>query len=231
LTCFFLEVTVRKICDAVLIAMLGILLFESPVLASPPGTPSAPLGIVLAAENAHAGVDATYSGATIYDGDRLLTQDDGTMRVRFGTEQIFLHQNTSTLVHAMAHGFSADLDAGSISVSSSEGQTFQLLADGATIRPAGTDPTVAQISKISPTELILTSTHGALLVTMGDEVKTVESGATYKMEVETEDPAQNRQVPVPTARNHFILIAIAAVGVATGIVIWRSLVSPTSPSH
>jgi len=220
---------VHKIWGAFLIAILGVTMLESPVMAAPPGTPSAPLGTVLAADNVHAGVDAIYSGATIYDGDRLVTQDIGTMRVRLGTGQMFLHQNTSALVHAIPNGFSADLDAGIVSISSAEGQTFQLLADGATISPASTHPTSAQIAKISPTEVILTPTRGALQITMGDEVKTVEAGGSYKMEVETEDPGQKRQVPVAAARNHFIIIAIAALGVATGLIIWRALVSPSSP--
>ena len=220
----------RKICGAFLVAILGVMLLEAPVMAAPPGTPSAPLGTVLAADNVHAGVDAIYSGATIYDGDRLVTQDIGTMRVRLGTGQMFLHQNTSALVHAIPNGFSADLDAGIVSISSAEGQTFQLLADGATIRPASTHPTSAQIAKISPTEVILTPTRGALQITMGDEVKTVEAGGSYKMEVESEDADPQRGPrPVAAARNHFIIIAIAALGVATGLIIWRALVSPSSP--
>jgi len=220
---------VHKIWGAFLIAILGVTMLESPVMAAPPGTPSAPLGTVLAADNVHAGVDAIYSGATIYDGDRLVTQDIGTMRVRLGTGQMFLHQNTSALVHAIPNGFSADLDAGIVSISSAEGQTFQLLADGATIRPASTHPTSAQIAKISPTEVILTPTRGALQITMGDEVKTVEAGGSYKMEVETEAADPQGRPPVAAARNHFIIIAIAALGIATGLIIWRALVSPSSP--
>ena len=219
----------HKICGAFLVAILGAMLLEAPVMAAPPGTPSAPLGTVLAADNVHAGVDSTYSGATIYDGDHLVTQDIGTMRVRLGTGQMFLHQNTSTQVHAIPNGFSADLDAGTVSVSSLEGQTFQLLADGATIRPASTHPTSAQIAKISPTEVILTPTRGALQITMGDEVKTVEAGGSYKMEVETEAADPQGRPPVAAARNHFIIIAIAALGIATGLIIWRALVSPSSP--
>jgi hypothetical protein len=220
---------VHKICGAFLIAILGVMMLESPVMAAPPGTPSAPLGTVLAADNVHAGVDAIYSGATIYDGDRLVTQDIGTMRVRLGTGQMFLHQNTSTQVHAIPNGFSADLDVGTVSISSAEGQTFQLLADGATIRPATSNPTSAQIAKISPTELILTTTRGALQITMGDEVKTVEAGGSYKMEVESEASVPQGRPPVAAARNHFIIIAIAALGIATGLIIWRALVSPSAP--
>jgi hypothetical protein len=220
---------VHKICDAFLIALLGVMLLEAPVMAAPPGSPSAPLGTVLAADNAHAGVDATYSGATIYDGDRLVTQDIGTMRVRLGTGQMFLHQNTSTQVHAIPNGFSADLDAGTVSVSSAEGQTFQLLADGATIRPASAHATSAQVAKISPTELILTATRGALQITMGDEVKTLEAGSSYKMEVESEASDPQGRPPVAAARNHFIIIVIVALGIATALVTWRALVSPSSP--
>ena len=222
----------RKISGALWIAVLGVLPFEASMFAAPPGAPPAPLGIVMAAENAHEGVDATFSGATIYDGDRLVTRDDGTMRIRLGAGQIFLHQSTSTQVHAIANGFSADLDAGTVSISSPEGQTFQLFADGATIRPASSQPTLAKITKISPTELVLTSTRGPLEITMGDEVKTVEAGSSYKMEVESEEAAsdpQQRQAPHPTARNRFYLVAITAVAVVTGIVIWRALVSPTTP--
>ena len=63
---------------------------------------------------------------------------------------------------------------------------------------------------ISPTELMLTGTRGTLLVTMGDEVKTLEAGSSYRLEVESEDPgpAPNPQTPHPTARNHFLWIAI-----------------------
>jgi len=113
------------------------------------------------------------------------------------------------------------------------GQTFQLIADGVTIRPLNTEATSGQISLISPTELVLTGTRGTLEVSMGDEVKTVEAGNSYRLEVETEDagpgPAGAGQSPHPTARRRFLWFLIPAMGVVTGIIIWRALVSPTAP--
>jgi hypothetical protein len=85
---------------------------------------------------------------------------------------------------------------------------------------------------ISPTELVLTGTRGTMQVTMGDEVKTVEAGSSYRLEVETEDPGPSpnpQGAPHPTARNRFLWIAIPAIAAVTGIVIWRALVSPTAP--
>jgi hypothetical protein len=224
---------VRTLFTAVLIAALSILLIEIPVMATPASSPSVPLGVVVAAENSNVGAGVTTSGATIYDGDRLQTQANSSLRVRLGSGQMVLRQNTIADVHAFPNGFSANLGVGTVVVSSPEGQTFQLMADGATIRPANAQATSGVISLISPTQLILTSTRGALEVSMGDEVKTVEAGSSYRMEVETEDsgpgPQGQGQPPHPTARNRFIFFLIPTVAAVTGIIIWRALVSPTAP--
>jgi len=223
---------VRKVFSAVLIAILSLVLVEAPAMGAPASSPSAPLGVVLAAENANVGAGVTTSGATIYDGDRLETPSNGTLRVRLGAEQIYLRQNTIADVHAMANGFSASLNSGSVVVSSAEGQTFELLADGAAIRPASAQPASGQITVITPKELILTGTRGMLTVSMGDEVRTVEAGNSYRLEVESEsaDPgAYPQQSPHPTARNRFLFFLIPTVAVVTGIVIWRALLSPKDP--
>lgn len=220
----------RKLFTAVLIATLSVVLIYAPVMAAPASSPSAPLGVVLASENAHVGAGVTTSGATIYDGDHLQTPENSTLRVKLGSGQIVLRQNTIADVHSFPNGFSANLNAGSVIVSSAEGQTFQLIADGATIRPANAQATTGQISMINSNEMILTATRGTLEVTMGDEVKTLEAGNSYRMEVESEDPpAMPPQSTKPTARNHFLWIAIPAVAAVTGVVIWRALVSPTTP--
>ena len=223
----------RKLLTAVLIIALSLFTVGSPAFAAPASSPSAPLGVVLASENAHVGAGVTTSGETVYDGDRLTTPANSTLRVRLGSGQIALHQNSTADVHSFPNGFSANLDYGTVVVSSAEGQTFQVIADGATIRPLNAEPTSGQISMISPTELVLTGTRGTLKVTMGDEVKTLEAGSSYRLEVEPEpaDPGAQPQIAQPTARNHFLWIAIPVVAAVTGIVIWRALVSPSSPGN
>jgi hypothetical protein len=215
-----------------LVLFLGVAMVGAPVMAAPANPASAPLGVVLQADRAQVGADLTSGGATIYDGDRLQTDVVGTLRATLGGSQLYLRNNTSAQVHVLPNGFSADLTAGTIVVSSTEGQTFQLLADGAIIRPVGTQPVVAQVTRISATELRLSSNRGVLQVTMGDEVKTVEAGASYRMEVEPDasDPGpQGNNGPYHTARNRFIWIAIAGVSAAAAIGVWRALVSPDAP--
>ncbi len=226
----------HKFFTALLIATLTVTLVEGPALAAPASGPSAPLGVVVSAENAVVGAGVITGGATVYDGDRLLTPERGTLRVRLGAEQLILRSDTDTEVHAIPNGFSAKLYHGSVLVSSAEGQTFELEADGATIRPANGQPASAQITMITPKELVLTSTRGALLVAMDEEVKTVEEGQSYRMEVEeSDDPGSatgNQNPPSPTARRRkrFLFILIPAVGIPLGIAIWRSVVSPDAPT-
>lgn len=220
----------RTVLTAVLIAIASITLTALPLMAAPPGAPSAPLGVVVLADNAHVGMDATYSGATIYDGDRLGTPDGGNLQVRFGASQMYLRQNSSAAVHSFTNGFSADLGYGTVVVTSAEGQTFQVFADGATIHPANAQPTSVQITRISATELVLTGNRGTALVSMGDEVKTLDAGSSYRLEVQPEDsgPGPQPQFPSPTARNRFLWVLIPAVAIATGVIVWRALVSPSS---
>lgn len=227
-----LEARVHRLASVVLTGILSLALIEIPAMAAPAANPpAAPLGVVVAAENANVGASATMSGSTIYDGDRLQTQPGSTLRVRLGLGQMALKENTITDVHAFPKGFAANLNAGTVTVSSPAGQTFQIVADGATIRPANDQPTSGQISMISPTELVLTGTRGTMLVSMGDEVQTLEAGSSYRLDVEADEaaPSSDPQAPHPTARSRFLWVLIPAIAVVTGIVIWRAVESPSAP--
>ena len=94
----------RTLFTAVLIATLSLVMIEAPVMAAPASSPSAPLGVVVAAENANVGAGITTSGATIYDGDKLQTPAGSTLRVRFRAGQLVLRQNTIADVHAFQMG-------------------------------------------------------------------------------------------------------------------------------
>lgn len=211
-----------------LLALLSSALVGMPALASPSNPASAPLGVVLQADNAQVGADITAGGATIYDGDRLQT-GDGTLRARLGGPQMYLRANTLAQVHGLPNGFSADLGTGTVVVSSTQGQTFQLLADGVTIRPVGAQGAIAQITRVNANELLLTSTRGALEVSMGDEVETIEAGSSYRMEVQPEDSGPGSQnAPAHTGHRHRFLfyVVLSSIPIVTGILVWRALLSP-----
>jgi hypothetical protein len=217
---------VRTLLKFGLVTILGVTMIGVSGVAATPA--SAPLGVIVQATRPSTGVDIANNGATVYDGDMLQTNAQDTLRARLGGPELFLRPSTTATVHRLMNGYSAELTRGTVVASSHEGQTFQVLANGATIRPANSQPTVGQVTWVSPKELLLTSSRGALMVSMGDEVRTVQAGRSYRMQVE-EDPGPQGAGggPYHTGRNRFLLILIVGVGVGTGIGVWRALISPS----
>jgi hypothetical protein len=213
---------------SVLLAVLSFTILEIPATGVPANPASIPLGSVLDAERAQLGADITFGGATIYDGDRLETQEDGILRVRLGKSQMYLQPSTAAEVHRAPNGYVASLFRGTVAVSSPEGQTFELLANGARIRPVGTQATAARVTLVSSDELVLTSSLGAIQVLYDGDVKTIDAGSSVRMEIQTE--ASDPPGPTPQ-RSHkgvkYFLMVAAPIGTAIGI--WRALESPSCP--
>lgn len=209
--------------------VLSIVLLGIPKTAMPANPPSAPLGSVMQADRARQGIDLAADGSTIYDGDRLETQYDGTLRARLGKSQLFMHQSTIAEVHSLSNGYSANLLRGTVIASSPEGQTFQLLANGATVRPASAHATVARVTWVNSHELLVTSNLGGIQVTYEGEVKTIEPGNSVRMDIATDEAAgpEPQRGPTHGGRSHAIYFVVAAAAVATGIGIWRVMVSPS----
>lgn len=227
----FPEGFVRTLAKTSLLLILSATLAWTPAMAFPASPASAPLGMILQAENATVGADITTGGATVYDGDRLQTENGGALRAQLGGPQMYLRASTVAMVHRLPNGFSAELGTGSVVVSSAQGQTFELLADGATIRPAGAEATVAQITKVNGNEVLLSSSRGALQITMEDEVRTIEAGSSYRMVIEPEEsgPGPQPQGPLHTGRRHHLVLILIVGGVAaaTAVLIWRATMSPS----
>ena len=218
----------RTLVRSCLVVVLSVALIGIPAMSTPANPASAPLGSVLQAERASLGADVTSGGATIYDGDRLATQEDGTLRARLGGSQMYLRPSTIAEVHGLSNGYSASLLQGTVIASSPEGQTFQLLANGAAIRPVGTRATVAQVTWVNSNELLLTSNIGAIQVSFEGDVKTIEAGNSFRMEIQPEDAGpQGSGAPTHGGRNHAIYFWIAAIAAATAVGVWRALVSPS----
>jgi hypothetical protein len=211
-----------------------VILAGTSLWASPPNPVSAPFGEILHASRERSGLETTYNGVTIYDGDRLETQSDETLWARLHNSQLNVMPNTLTEIHGLPNGFSAVLMRGTVIVSSLETQAFQLLADGITIRPLGAQGSVAQVTLVNSSELEVTSPSGGIQLSMGDEIETVMPDKSYRIEIEPDKPepqgnAGSGQGTAPTGKSHFTKYLIVGVAVATAIGIWRAVVSPCAP--
>lgn len=223
----------RRLLRSVVGGMLVALLVQSPALMAAPAAASVPaMGVVLQAQRANIGDGAATAGSTVFDGDLLQTERDGLMRVRFGSSQAAVMAGGVVLVHQSADGFTANLTRGEVVLSSSQDQKFSLVSDGATIQPSTSQPTVAQITWVSPKELLVMSRKGALQVSMGDDVQTVADGASYRMVI---DPVAAAATPGPTpqgtqrtGKNKFILIVILAAAAAVTVGVILAVESPSA---
>src|SRR5450631_2261914 len=128
----FLEGSVRSASRISLVLVLTAALAGIAGASPAANPPSASIGMVLQAERSTVGIDATSSGATIYDGETLDTDASGSLRAQLGGSQMYLRSNTTAQVRKLVNGYSANLSRGTMVVSIGEGQMFQLLADGAT---------------------------------------------------------------------------------------------------
>jgi hypothetical protein len=187
------------------------------------------MGIVLQADHANVSGSPVVIGSTIFSGDTFATENAGALRARFASGQIYLFPNSNVGVSQMPNGFVASLTAGTVLLS---GQSYQVLADGAVIQPKGDQPSVAQVSWVSPTELMLTSRRGDLQVTMGDETQTIAEGSSFRMMITpASQPAAGAASPTPaltSGTNRFYLVAVVLISVGTGIAIWRAMESTPS---
>jgi hypothetical protein len=159
--------------------------------------------------------------------------------VRLGGIQARLLPGSQALVNQTAQGINADLLSGSVGLASVPGETFSLSVNRAVIRPASSQAVLAQVTRVSPNELLLTSSKGAMEVTYEGEVNTIEPGNTYRMLLDPAAAEPQGSVPAGTraagrSNRRAILIVVGVAGAATGVAIatlgGSSSSNPVSPS-
>lgn len=214
--------------------LLVALLVQSPALLAAPAAASEPvLGVITQAQRGNVGDRSAITGSSIFDGDFLQTDMDGSLRVRLGSSQAYFFDGGAAVLRQSADGFSVSLTRGGVVLSSGPGQAFHLLADGATIQPNTSQPTVAQVTWVSAKELVVASRKGPLQVSMGDETQTIADGASYRMVINPPAAAAAKTPgAVPQAKagsNAFVLVLIGAAVAAVAVGVVLTVESPSRP--
>jgi len=194
-----------------------------------------PLGVVVAADQATVGSSKALNGSTVFPGDRLATAETGQIQVQFGGTQARLSPGTVAVVNQSDSGVNAALLSGSVSMASPAGGTFSLSANGALVRPAASQSVAAQVTRVGPSELLLSSSKGALEVVFDGEVTTIAAGSSYRMlldpaAAEPQGPVGTRAAGRTKRRAIFIVVAAAAATTGIAILASQSSSSPVSPS-
>ena len=215
------------------VLILGATLTPVPAISTPQGVASAPLGSVLVADDgARLDSKLALAGASMYDGDRLETDDNSSLHVLLDKAQIYLGASTQVEVHSAPKGFTATLVQGTVIVLSPEGRTFQLVWHSSTIRPLSTAATRARASWLSPDGLFLSSDRGGIQVSFDDNTRTIEAGTSLVIRGHDSDPPNDGGHPqsLPTPPGHINpMRVVIPISIVIPVVILLALMSPTCP--
>ena len=205
----------------IIATLLSYTLLITPVWAAP----SSSLGTVVYADRAHVGAAQTSVGATVFSGDRLRTEQSGSVQVRAGAARLLLSgASIATLFQEDANP-AATLTLGSATFSTANSNAFALHVASAVIRPNTNQPTIGRVTVLNPKELIVKSTRGSLSIAVEDDVRDIPEGAAYRIVLDPNaaDPQGPRGAgskgyggsPMKAAKSRFVWFAVAATGVVT----------------
>jgi len=225
---------------AVFAAALSVTLATAPLM----GTPTASvLGTVVTAERAHVDEGIASVGTTVFAGDRLTTEEQGSVQIRAGAARLLLLGASSAMVNDSEGTPSAKLLLGTATFSTGNAHAFTLYASKAAIRAQSDAPTIGQVRVLNAKELLVTSKRGPLSVTVDGETQTIEDGKAYHVYLDPEmaaaqgpagagggqGPGGKGGSPLKAGRSRFLIVVVAVTAIATYFAVSESLESPSRP--
>jgi len=200
------------------------------------GASSSGIGMLVYAEHAHVGAAPASVGATIFDGDRLSTEQAGSVQLRAGAARLLLSAASVATVADDNGTPTATLTGGSATFSTAKSNALAVQVASAVIRAQNDGPTIGQVSILSAKELVVKSTRGSLTVTVDGETRVIPEGMAYRIVLDPGAEAQPRAAssgpqgpPIKAGRSKFVWYAIGIAAVVTAIAIDRALESPDRP--
>jgi hypothetical protein len=189
---------------------------------------TAPAGVVLQSANARLNtVDAT-TGTTVYDGDRMETQEKGALSLRSGQIQLTLAESSTLWMNHENSLVAPTLQRGTVTFRAEDGTGVEIRADDVRVRPHTLALTIGQVT-LQDCDILVTAHTQDLEVTAGKETKILEEGKTYRVVRKGACGAVINQPAPPMAASRFFLLpgALAVIPIILGI--RKGLESPDRP--
>jgi hypothetical protein len=223
-----------SITKSILALLVSFSLLTTPVWAAAASS----LGVVVFADRAHVGAAPASVGATVFAGDRLSTEQTGSVQVRAGAARLLLSSGSMATFSQDKDNPAATLTIGTAVFSTASSNAFALHVGSAVIRPTSKQPTIGRVTVLTPKELIVRSTRGSLTIAVDDDVREIPEGVAYRVVLDPNAQPQGPQgagtkgyggPPIRAAKSKFIWYAIAAVAVVSYFAIDEVLESPDRP--
>jgi hypothetical protein len=196
------------------------------------------VGIVAQADNATLGSQPATAGTTIYNGDRVSTGADGSLRLLVGGAIVYLMDQSSVIVRndvsKEAKEFEAELVSGAVVLSVTARTFAEIVASSAHVRSAAEARGVVQVRIVGPRELIVFARRGPAEISYRGESETVAEGKFYRVLLNPpEDGASGGQATKKSGKRNkaLVLIAIGAAAAAGVTLLVRSMDRRASASR
>jgi hypothetical protein len=141
-------------------------------------------GIVTQARNATVSSGVVSAGASLYDGDTLATDVDGTLTLSAASSMIHLGRQSRATVRSASGGAKCaqfTLNAGTVMFATPQAATVEIRSDQADIRPATQVPSSGQITIVTPSSFEIFARRGALKIQYRDETEMIAEGMSYRV--------------------------------------------------
>lgn len=224
-------------------ALMSIGLMVSPAWASPKTASS--LGTIITAERARIGDSPAEVGTTVFSGDRLSTDGEGSVQIRAGAARLLLQSGSTVTLNESEGAPSAKLFLGTATFSTGNSRAFTLFASRAVIRAQSDGPTIGQVTYLNEKELLVVSKRGPLTITVDGQTEVIADGGAYRVLLDPpttmaqgpEGAGANKNdkrrgmsgPPLHAGRNYFMITAIGVTAVVTGLALSEALESPDRP--
>jgi hypothetical protein len=145
------------------------------------GAGADPLGVVIQTQDAHLSNANAQIGATVYPGDAITTEQDGTIRLRIGSGQLYLAPSSSASLTQNAKIAHVTVSRGTVGFVSVTSAQVELETPVGLVRPANGERAQGQVTVTGPNQMIVSAYSGALTVEKNGVSRTVEAGKSYNV--------------------------------------------------
>ena len=163
---------------------------------------TAPAGVVLQSANARLNTVDAAIGTTVYDGDRMETQEKGALSLRSGQIQLTLRK-TAAVDEPREFDPHSHASARHRNVSRGRREGVEIRADDVRVRPHSPVLTVGQVT-LEKCDMLVTARTQSLEVTAGKETKILEEGKTYRVVRKGACGAARYHAPLAGGQSRFL---------------------------
>jgi hypothetical protein len=228
--------------------------FASPLLAQS-SPQNLALGLVAKSAGGLMGSVAATEGSSVFSGDYLSTQDNGSLLVRVGKLSLELKSSSAAHIYRAPYGAVVELNRGTAVYSTPGGQeNLVVVASDVRVTPVLSTADLGSVSLDDPCNVTVYTQRGQANVQVGSENRTVEEGKAYRVRAENEisyrkylSPDEGDyhryhehrpcaplemvkgHAPMAPAQSHFLLATAVLVGTVAGIAISEAFESPARP--